>query len=99
MKFNPVRDNVIVCRETPEEMTPGGLHIPASAQAQSNVASVVAVGPGKNLKNGGVHPCSVAVGDTVLLQRWATNQEFKHHGIPHVVVPEKEILAVLKEDD
>ena len=97
MKLMPTYDHVVVYREPPEEQTAGGLHIPATAQKDSNIATVAAVGPGKLLKDGSLQPLTVAIGDTVLLRQWSGN-EFAHHKIPHLIVRESEILAVLRED-
>ena len=98
MQMNPVRDNVVVRQEVADEQTPGGLFIPTQAQKRSNVATVVAVGPGRTLSDGSVHECTVKPGDAVLLDAWAVNEEFEDFGIPHLVVAEPRILAVLKED-
>ena len=98
MKLMPTYDHVVVYREPPEEQTAGGLHIPATAQKDSNIATVAAVGPGKLLPSGGIQPMTVAVGDTVLLTKWS-GAEFKHHKVPHLIVRESEILAVLREDE
>ena len=51
MKLHPVNDRVLVRRTEKEAMTEGGLHIPDDRQIRSGWGEVLAVGPGRYLKN------------------------------------------------
>lgn len=65
--IRPLRDNILVRRKDPEKVTSGGLHIPDSKQLKSRVGEVLAVGPGKYLKDSASDriPMQVEVGQDV----------------------------------
>lgn len=47
LTVRPLDDRVLLRIEAPEEMTPGGIVLPAASQEQSQFARVVRVGPGR----------------------------------------------------
>ena len=51
MKLHPVNDRILVRRTKSETMTEGGLHIPDDRQIKSCWGEVLAVGPGRYLKD------------------------------------------------
>ena len=92
--FKPLSNRILVKRVSEEEMTKGGIYIPASAQERPQEAVVVAVGNGKRLDSGEVVPVDVQEGDHVLFGKYA-GQEFKIEGEDHLILSEDEILGVL----
>lgn len=73
MKLEPLGDRILVRpSDEAEEMTEGGLYIPASAQEAQSMGEVVAVGPGKLSDDGRmrVEP-ALRVGDRVLYGKYA----------------------------
>lgn len=67
-KFVPMMDRVLVQKLKPELKSAGGVFLPESGSGLGNqLAKVVSVGSGKLLKDGNVLPCSVKLGDTVLV--------------------------------
>jgi chaperonin GroES len=90
--LQPLNDRVIVKREDPAKQTASGIFIPGGEE--SSIAVVVAVGPGKVLENGSRAPMTVAVGQKVLLGKYAGTQT-KIDGEEVIVMREDEILAIL----
>ncbi|MED5374871.1 MAG: co-chaperone GroES [Myxococcota bacterium] len=94
MSFRPLYDRVLVKRVTAEQKTASGLFIPESAKEKPQEAEVVAVGPGRRKKDGGYTEMSVAVGDKILFGKYS-GDELKLDGTEHIVLREKDILAVI----
>jgi chaperonin GroES len=94
MKIRPLGDRVVVKRVEAEEKTKGGIIIPDSAKEKPVEGKVIAVGNGKVLKGGKVHPLEVKVGDRVLFGKYNGN-EVKFDGEEHVLLREDDILAVI----
>lgn len=92
--LRPLNDRILLRREEAKEVTEGGLYIPESAQETPLRAEVLAVGPGRLTPDGKERaPCSVKVGDVVLLSRYGGN-EVVVGGEVYLIVQEGEILAV-----
>jgi len=91
--LQPLNDRVIVKREDPAKQTASGIFIAGSGE-ESSIATVVAVGPGKVLENGSRAAMTVAVGQKVLLGKYAGTQT-KIDGEEVIVMREDEILAIL----
>ncbi len=94
MKIRPLGDRIVVKRTQQEEKTKGGIIIPDTAKEKPIEGLVVAVGAGKVLKNGKVHPLDVKAGDKVLFGKYS-GTEVKLDGEEHVLLREDDILAVL----
>ena len=94
MKFRPLHDRVLVRRIEAEEKTKGGIIIPDTAKEKPVEALVIAVGNGKTLKDGKVHPLDVKAGDRVLFGKYS-GTEVKLDGEEHVILREDDLLAVL----
>lgn len=84
----PCARNLVVKRQNPNTVTEGGILIPDKAQRKSQLASVVAVGPGEDA---GKRP-AFAPGDTVLISTYA-GHEIEHEGDTFLIVRDDEILA------
>jgi chaperonin GroES len=93
MKVRPLYDRVLVKRQDPVVKTSSGLFLPEAAQTKSSYATVVAVGQGRVGKDGKITPLKVEPGMTVLLSEWS-GDEVKLDGVDHLIVREKDILAV-----
>ncbi len=93
MKIRPLQDRVIVRRVKEEEKTKGGLYIPDTAKEKPIEGTVIAVGSGKELKNGKVHPLEVKAGDKVLFGKYS-GTEVKVDGEDLVLLREDDVVAV-----
>ena len=76
MKVKPLGDRIVVRRFEAEEKTAGGILLPDTAKDKPQKGKVLAVGPGKLLKDGSRRGLQVKDGDTVLFTTWA-GDEFK----------------------
>ena len=76
MKIRPLGDRIVVRRYAAEEKTSGGILLPDTAKNKPQKGKVLAVGPGRLLKDGKRQPLQVKEGDTVLFTTWA-GDEFK----------------------
>ncbi len=96
MKIKPLGDRIVVRREESEGKTAGGIFLPDSAKSKPQRGKVLAVGPGRMLKDGTRRPLQVKEGDLVLFTTWA-GDEFKEHRAQEaiLVMREEDILAVL----
>ena len=71
MKIRPLQDRVIVKRVEEEEKSKGGIIIPDTAKEKPMEGKVTAVGKGKLLEDGKIHPLDVKAGDRVLFAKYA----------------------------
>jgi len=96
MKLKPLGDRIIVRRTEAAEKSSGGVIIPDSAKQKPQRGTVLAVGPGKILKDGTRRPLQVKEGDRVLFTAWA-GDEFRERGSADaiLVMHEEDVLAVL----
>src|SRR5207248_2649339 len=97
MKVKPLGDRVVVQRFEAEEKTAGGILLPDSAKNKPQKGKVLAVGPGKLLKDGSRRGVQVKSGDTVLFTAWA-GDEFRQGAAKDaiLVMHEEDILAVVE---
>ena len=98
MKFRPLYDRVLVKRVEAEQKTSSGLIIPDAAKEKPQEAEVIAVGQGKQLKDGETRPVVVNVGDRILFGKY-TGDELKLDGVEHIILRESDILAVIENAD
>ena len=94
MKITPLHDRVIVKRVAEETVTAGGIVLPGSAAEKPSQGEVLAIGAGKVLDNGSIHPMHVKVGDKVLFAKYQRD-EIKLDGEDVIVMREDDIMAVL----
>jgi chaperonin GroES len=64
-KIRPLGDLIVVKRDASKSQTPSGIQLPNVAK--SNLATVIAVGPGQALQTGGRMEPQVAAGDRVMI--------------------------------
>ena len=98
MNVRPLGDRIVVRRYEAAETTAGGIILPDTAKNKPQKGKVLAVGPGKVLKDGTRRPLQVKEGDTVLFTTWA-GDEFKDRKDPKtiLVMHEEDVLAVLEK--
>jgi len=96
MKIRPLQDRVIVKRIEEEEKTKGGIIIPDTAKEKPMEGKVIAVGKGKVMDDGKVHPLDVKAGDRVLFGKYS-GTEVKIDGEEHLIMREDDILGVIEK--
>ncbi len=96
MKIRPLQDRVIVKRVEEEEKTKGGIIIPDTAKEKPMEGKVIAVGKGKLLEDGKIHPLDVKAGDRVLFGKYS-GTEVKIDGEEHLIMREDDILGVIEK--
>ena len=92
--MKPLGDRVIIRVLEVETKTESGIFLASSTKERPSEGTVIAVGPGKLCDNGARVAPEVKVGDTVMFSKYA-GTEFKIDGIDHLIISEKDILAVL----
>ena len=98
MNIRPLSDRIVVQRSESQGKTAGGILLPDSAKDKPQRGKVLAVGPGRMLKDGSRRALQVKVGDTVLFTNWA-GDEFKSTGRQSniLLMREEDVLAVIDE--
>ncbi|RKY17866.1 MAG: co-chaperone GroES [Planctomycetota bacterium] len=96
LKLRPLDDYVVIEPIEEEERTPEGIVLPDVAKEKPQKGKVVAVGPGRLLKNGKRAAMSVKEGDTVLYGKYA-GTEVKVGDKEFNIMRESEILAVIED--
>ncbi len=98
MKIRPLGDRIVIRRFEAQEKTAGGILLPDTAKNKPQKGKVLAVGPGRLLKDGTRRPLQVQEGDTVLFTTWA-GDEFKEGQKREniLLMREEDVLAVLDE--
>jgi chaperonin GroES len=97
MGLQPLSDRIIVQRHSAEEKTVGGILLPDTAKNKPQRGKVLAVGPGKQLKDGTRRPLQVKAGDEVIFTAWA-GDEFKDRQTEGeiLIMHEEDVLAVIE---
>lgn len=92
--MRPLGDRVIIRVLEVETKTESGIFLASATKERPSEGEVIAVGPGKIYDNGQRVALDVAVGDKVMFSKYA-GTEFKIDGIDHLIISERDILAVL----
>jgi chaperonin GroES len=79
-----------------EGKTKGGIIIPDTAKEKPMEGKVIAVGKGKVLEDGKIHPLDVKVGDRVLFGKYS-GTEVKIDEEEHLIMREDDILGVIEK--
>ena len=90
--LKPWEDRVIVKAVEAEEVTKAGIVLPSSAKEKSEIAEVVAVGPG-GVVDGKQVTMNVKVGDRVVCSKYAGTQ-IKYNDEEYTIYKQSDILAV-----
>ncbi len=91
MNIKPLGDRVVIKMLECEDTTKSGIILAGTAKEKPQMAEVVAVGPGL-VEDGKVIPMEVAVGDKVLMSKYA-GTEVKIDGNEYIILSQKDILA------
>lgn len=94
LQLKPLGNRVVAQRLEEKETLKGGIILPDSAKKKQESAKVVAVGPGQTSKDGKLIPIPVAVGDVVLMDKYAA-QEVTLDDVDYVIVKADDIIAIL----
>src|ERR687884_358663 len=97
MKIRPLGDRIVVRRFEAEEKTAGGILLPDTARNKPQKGEVLAVGPGRQLKDGKVAPPQLKVGDVVLFTNWAGDEFKGAKGDNVLLMREEDVLAVVEK--
>lgn len=95
LKYHPLGDKVIVERLEAQEKTKGGIVLPETAKEKPREGRVVALGQGRRLDNGTLHPFQVKEGERIIFASYA-GTEVKLEGKDYLIMPEEDILAVVE---
>jgi chaperonin GroES len=96
-KFRPLADRILVRKVVAETKTASGLFLPEAAQDKVQNAKVLAVGPGKYLKDGTLSAISVKVGDTVVIPEYG-GMKLKLDGEELQVFRNDDLVGLMKEE-
>ncbi|MFH0962729.1 MAG: co-chaperone GroES [Planctomycetota bacterium] len=95
MKLEPLGDRVLVERLEAEDKTSGGIILPDTAKEKPQRGKVLAVGPGKVLKDGDRQKPAVKKGDVIIFTSYA-GEELKIDGKEVMLMHEEDILAIVE---
>lgn len=93
MNFKPLSDHVLVEQVEAKTKTASGLILPSSDTEKPQQATVLAVGPGKRLKDGTHADMSVVEGDIVLFAKYNSGEKITLDGKEFLILKESDILA------
>lgn len=96
--LHPIGGQVVVALDEPEETTAGGLVIPEQAKERPDTGTVVAVGPGRQGRDGGLLPVRLEPGVRVMLPAYAGTRVECDDG-DAVIVQWDDLLCVVVPSD
>ena len=91
----PLGDKILVRRLEAEAKTAGGIVLPDTAKEKPKEGKVIALGSGKLLEDGTRNTFQVKKGDRILFSSYA-GTEVKIDGEEYLLMPEEDVLAVVK---
>jgi chaperonin GroES len=94
VNLKPLFDNVVVEHVEQQDKSSGGIFLPDTAKEKPQEGVIRAIGTGRVLDDGKSHPMSVKVGDRVLYRKYS-GSEVKIDGTEFLIIPEKDILAIV----
>ena len=94
MTIKPLSDRVVVKMVEAEETTKSGIILAGAAKEKTQVAEVVAVGPG-GVVNGERVEMTLKVGDKVITGKY-TGTQVKLDGTEYTIVSVSDVLAVVE---
>jgi len=96
VSLKPLGNRVVAQRTKDEETTKGGIILPESAKEKQETAVVVAIGNGAKTSEGKEIPVPVSVGDTILMDKYAS-QEVKIDDEEYIIVKADDIIAIVQQ--
>jgi len=94
-KLKPLGDRVIAQRLEAEETLKGGIILPDSAKKKQEMATVIAIGPGKVSEEGTLLPMPVSIGDVILVDKYA-GQEVTIDDEEYLITKADDIIAIVE---
>ena len=91
--IKPLSDYVVL-EKAPSEKKVGSIVL-TSEKKQGNVATVIAVGPGKRNEKGELLPISVKAGEKVIYREYS-GTDYEEEGHKYLLLKNEDILAVLE---
>jgi len=88
--IKPLGVRVVLKRVEAQEKTQGGLILSSTAKEQSQVAEIVAAGPGTKDE-----AMELKVGDRVIFSKYA-GTEIKYEGEEYIIMKQEDILAIVE---
>ncbi|MEM7174859.1 MAG: co-chaperone GroES [Chlamydiota bacterium] len=95
--LKPLGNRVALQRLEEEETLKGPILLPDTAKKKPETATVVAIGQGETTKEGKILPMSVAIGDKVLIEKYA-GQEVIIDDEEYIIVKAEELIAAVVEE-
>lgn len=95
-QLQPLNDRVVVRPMDETEQMYGTIIIPDLGKERPEMGEVIAVGPGRLSEFGHKIPVNCKVGDIVLIPKIGSIR-VEFDSIEYFIIPDKEILAVVKE--
>jgi len=96
MALKPLADRIVAKSVEADTKSPGGILLPDQAKEKTQVAEVLAVGPGRLDKAGQRVPMEVKVGDKIVHSEYGPNR-FKQGSEELLIMKEEDVLAVVKD--
>lgn len=97
MNVKPLGDHILVKPLKQEEVTKSGIVLPDTVDKEKKAeGEIVAVGPGKLLKDGSRAQMEVSVGDIVLYKKWG-GDEVDIDGEEYKIISAEDVLAVVSK--
>jgi len=96
MKLVPLDDRVVIKQSEAEEKTAGGIILPDTAKEKPHIGKVIAIGPGKLLKDGKRGQMSVKKNDKVIYAKYI-GSEVEIDGEQYVILQESDILGIVEK--
>jgi chaperonin GroES len=94
MNVRPLADRILIRRVDTHEEVRGGIIIPDTAKEKPMEGEVVAIGPGRLLKDGKRVKPELTKGDRVLIGKYS-GTEVKIDGDEYVILREEDVLATV----
>ncbi|MCI2069356.1 MAG: co-chaperone GroES [Bacilli bacterium] len=92
--IKPLADYVVL-QAKPAEKKVGSIILATEDKNKSNVATVIAVGPGKKDEKGNLIAMSVKVGDRVLYKEYSTT-DYKEGDNKYLLVRNEDIIGIVE---
>ncbi len=91
--IKPLADYVVL-EKVPSEKKVGSIVL-TSEKKQGNVATVVAIGPGKKDEKGNLTPITVKVGERVIYREYS-GTDYEEEGKKYLLLKNEDILAIVE---
>lgn len=91
--IKPLADRVLIKMKESQETTQSGIILSASSKENSQIAEIMAVGPGGNVEGNNIE-MYVKEKDNVIVTKYV-GTEIKYEGEEYLIVKQSDILAII----